>query len=224
LDEQKLKDMSCSLNQRARELILHGDREAALQVVEESLAGKKGFHDFAVKWANLLLAYIGDKLGDDAVLEVHEQFAQVFRPPVIKQWEAAGADPDAFPLEEFIEQRTSMWHGHDNEFTWEEDEDKYILTLTPCESGGRLNEWLDGNRAARMKGKEPYAYNQEGFSYYCLHCPTMWELGWIKQYGYPLIIFFPPQETGEPCVQHFYKHPRLIPDEYYQRLGIERRI
>lgn len=209
---------------RLKLAIRSGDTVEALHLLQETVDAKKGFHDFMVKWANMLLRRIGDLGGDEAVFDAHREMAQAFRPPVVANWEAAGAERGKFPMEEFIRQRCIMWQlTHDNELEIEEDEEKFTLTLKPCESGGRLMMWFDGNNPSRTKEKHQITYFREGFQYYCAHCGSMWEFGWYEQHGWPLIIYSPPEKPGEPCVQTLYKDPRNIPDQYYERTGLIRK-
>ena len=225
MEKQELEKLSVCHEVLLKEAIesrnVHKIAEAALAV----LAGKKGFHDFAVRWVNMLLKRIGTQQGDEGVHEAHREFARTFVPEVVRKWEEryqrGEVTPADFPLEDFIRQRAEMWDlTHDNRFVLEEDEEKFTLTLTPCESGGRL-QVERGAELGRCREAHSWTYGRAGFSYYCLHCPTMWEFGWYEKYGYPLIVLFPPQKPGDPCVQHFYKRPELIPASYWQRVGLK---
>lgn len=72
---------------------------------------------------------------------------------------------------------------------------------------------------------DPRAYNKEGFQCYCLNCTTMWEFGWYKWFGWPLFIMDVPTIGSDgKCVMVMYKDPKDIPDSYYEKRGLERKI
>ena len=68
-----------------------------------------------------------------------------------------------------------------------------------------------------------WSYGREGFPLYCTHCAFMNELLPIKWYGLPLYPSKPPQDFDhDPCLWYWYKRAEDIPDEYWQRYGLER--
>jgi hypothetical protein len=143
---------------------------------------------------------------------------------VITNWEKAFKEGTAtledFPIEDWIRQRALMWNlTHDNKFDLEEDEEKFTLRLKYCQSGAMMQFHFP---AEVTRNHEPYAWTgmRENFSHYCSHCTVMWEHGWFEEYGYPLILFSPPESHGAPCTQYFYKKPQQIPQAELAKRGL----
>jgi hypothetical protein len=204
VERQELSLLATRHIDRLRQAIAAGEQDEALRLLDTVIEGKKGYHDFAVRWTAMLLQRLSDLGGPEAVREAHEEFANTFVPEVVARWrERRKVDPGApFPLEEFIRQRSIMWDlSHDNVFSWEEDDEKFVLRLEPCESGGRL---LFEERYAKSKAEYPWTNGKE-FGFYCQHCLVMWENQPKELEGGPRILFSPPRRPGEACVQHFYK-------------------
>jgi hypothetical protein len=76
MDPNELAALQLNRKEALKEAIEAGDKERALQYYEEFAQGKTGFHDFVVRWASMLLGYISEKMGDEAVHEVHQRFAR----------------------------------------------------------------------------------------------------------------------------------------------------
>ncbi|MEW6049094.1 MAG: hypothetical protein AB1609_21925, partial [Bacillota bacterium] len=75
MDKQELAQLCVRRVDRMAEAARKGEVEEALRWAREVLEGKKTFHDFAVRWVNLLLGRLRDALGDGGVREAHEEFA-----------------------------------------------------------------------------------------------------------------------------------------------------
>jgi len=59
-------------------------------------------------------------------------------------------------------------------------------------------------------------------AYYCTHCATSLEIMTIEQLGYPAWVI--KHEPDGMCVQRIYKDPEGVPEEYYKRVGMEKRL
>ena len=199
------------------EAIKAGDTEKALELHKLNVMKKKGWHDFSVRWVNL--KNFKKYAPDEAIFECMEDYAQWCYPPCLHDWmkkfKAGEATFDDFPAEEFLENRATLWQAlHDNgDQIWEEDEEKITFTLQHCNSGGFL------------VSDSYYKVIWQGFQCYCLNCTTMWEFGWYKWFGWPLFIMDVPKIGSDgKCVMVMYKDPKDIPDSYYERTGLERKI
>ena len=98
----------------------------------------------------------------------------------------------------------------------EEDDEKFTFTLK-CDTGGSINLWP---RHGRTKKAHPWSWGQKGVSYYCAHCPIVWEIMCIEKGGRP-VWQCNPQPDGR-CIQYLYKEWEKIPAEAYQRVGLKR--
>lgn len=215
---------------KLEEAIKAGDMEKALELHKLNVEKKTGFHHFAVRWVNQTLRNFKKWAPDEAIFECMEDYALWCYPPCLQDWmakyKAGEATYKDFPIEDFLENRAVLWAAlHDNDDQiWEEDEEKITFTLKRCNSGGWLvTECQDTIQT--LDKAECRCYNKEGFQCYCLNCTTMWEFGWYKWFGWPLFIMdVPMQGSDGKCVMVMYKDPKDIPDSYYERTGLERKI
>ena len=207
-----------------------GDMEKALELHKLNVEKKTGFHHFAVRWVNQTLRNFKKWAPDEAIFECMEDYALWCYPPCLQDWmekyKAGQATYKDFPMEDFLENRAVLWSAlHDNgDQIWEEDEEKITFTLPRCNSGGWLvTECPD--KVQTLDKPDPRAYNKEGFQCYCLNCTTMWEFGWYIWFGWPLFIMDVPTIGSDgKCVMVMYKDPKDIPDSYYEKRGLERKI
>lgn len=212
------------------EALAAGDLEKARALHQQNIINKTNFHDFAVRWVNQTLNNFKKHADDEAMYACMKDYARTFYPPVIKEWVAAFERGEGswqtFPLEAFIENRANLWQAvHDNaDGIWEEDEEKITFILERCNSGGWLTTECS-DPICTVDKAHTWCYNREGFQCYCLNCTTMWEFGWYEWFGWPLFIMDVPPVGGDGrCVMVLYKDPRDIPDAYYARSGLKRRI
>jgi hypothetical protein len=178
-----------------------------------------------VKVIDTLLGLLIEKNGEEIVPEVFRR--SPYSSPLVEAWEAQVRDGRAdwrdFPLEDFIHQRLDVFrHNHDAALGFYEDGEKYVLTLEHCKTGGAMIDAF-GDKLSSNREPHQWTLGRRGMFAYCVSCPLRWEVDWLREHGYPLIIFDPPRKPGEPCTQTLYKDPRDIPDEYFDRMGVKRR-
>ena len=131
----------------------------------------------------------------------------------------------------WVETIVDIWRQHSMYpgMTLEEDDEKFIFTLNPCGSGGRLinmgaYEGPFGYRKLKKAG--PHTWGETDLPIYCAHCPMVHEIfplaegGEGSQFWVHASPF--PKKPGDPCVHHIYKDPKKIPDRYYDRIGMTR--
>lgn len=110
--------------------------------------------------------------------------------------------------------------------------DRIGFRFTPCGSGGRsvAAEITEGQPRAGVPFNfavttEPHdwAWNTVGICSYCVHCCQLNELMPIDRLGYPTRVIDPPIWTGgaspTQCTWWVYRHPSLVPDAVYERVG-----
>jgi len=212
------------------DMIKELDKPEMLELFKEFSKDKKGFHDFMQGFANILMGRLVTHGGDEVVWEAMKEYARFGYPPFIREfidkYEKGEAKPEDFPFDEFIKNRAIIWEkNHDNVQIWEEDGDVVKLSLSPCESGGQIVRETAPEKIAVTKEPHWWCYNKKGFQVYCLNCTTMWEFGWYEWFGWPLIIFDVPEIGSDgTCVYTIYKDPKKIPDSYYKKRGIKRKV
>lgn len=167
-----------------------------------------------VKWTDLLLTYLADKLGDEAVHETSQMFYERFIRPV-REVAAVNMTP-----EERVRMRARGWavgHCMTKNFEIEEDDQKFTFKI-PCNTGCVLRAT---GRFGKTKGAYPWTRGESGFPLYCSMTATG-ELDTVKQLGAPLWIGAPQKSSDEGCVLYIVKDPKHIPEEYYRKLGLKK--
>jgi hypothetical protein len=106
-----------------------------------------------------------------------------------------------------------------------EEPDRYRLIFDACGSGGAmrrkaatspmpgLENYPDASAATwGLAGKVPA---------FCAHCAQN-EIEMIRRYGYPAwVVNFDP-DPMKPCGWTVYKNPDLIPEQYFDRVGMKK--
>jgi hypothetical protein len=119
------------------------------------------------------------------------------------------------PLET-LQLECEFQRSHFGEFTVVEEPDRYVITMDPCGSGGRLRRTKD---VGVTKKAHPWTWSKSGVPYYCVHCCIMWEILAIELQGYPIKIHIPSDRSEGPCLRLICKRPELTPEEYFTRVG-----
>lgn len=96
-----------------------------------------------------------------------------------------------------------------------------MMRCDPCGSGGRLRRTKN---IGITKKAYPWSWGKSGIPYYCTHCCLAWEIIPTELWGYPIRINLVTDRPEDPCVHLFYKKPELIPEEYFDRLGMTKKI
>ena len=81
----------------------------------------------------------------------------------------------------------------------EEDDEKIVMQMRPCGSGGRLvleGKYEGPDAMYTVKGPQLLTYGRENFPVYCAHEPLM-ELQDIKAHGAPFVVIEPAHEIGK---------------------------
>jgi hypothetical protein len=113
-----------------------------------------------------------------------------------------------------------------------EEPDRIGFRFAPCGSGGRmLASGVTGGSPrsgapynfAVTTGPHDWAWNTVGICSYCVHCCQLNEVMPIDRLGYPTRVIdaptWPAEDADPACTWWIYRHPSLVPDEIYARVG-----
>ncbi len=230
--KQELEEFSKDFMGLAMEALERGDIEQAKHWVRRQDETKDALHDLYLHWVAGLLSHIYDRFGEDAAVAAVKETAchgqSGFSLPILKTREKLIAERGLRGYVEWIVdlcRQHSMYPG----FAVEEDDEKVILTLRPCGSGGRLIDMgaYEGPLGyRRLKKAGPHTWGEADLPIYCSHCPWVHEItplfygGEGSQFWVHAAPF--PKQPGDPCAWHIYKEPARIPDKYYERIGMTR--
>jgi len=209
--ERELEELKVSIFDKIRRAVTDGDKDKALALLGELEANSHDLRGIYLTWVDLLLSYIADKLGEDALYETMRLYDQRAVRPALQG--AFGKDIGA---EDRLRRRTyvmtSLYGINFDEI--QEDEEKFTLQFR-CPSGGVVRR---REQYGKTKEAHPWSWGEKDMAYYCTHCATSLEIMTIELLGHPAWVI-----THEPdgvCVQRIYKDPEAVPEEYYKRVGM----
>lgn len=112
------------------------------------------------------------------------------------------------------------------------EDDRVGFRFAPCGSGGRsvaagITEGSPRAGApydfAVTTARHDWAWNTVGICSYCVHCCQLNEVMPIDRLGYPTRVIEPPVwpviSDNPACTWWVYRHPSLVPDSVYERVG-----
>jgi len=221
--EEELLEFSKDNMDLALEAIEAGDLEKARYWCRRESETKNIIHDLYMHWVAALLSYIHEKQGEEAAVEVisRELAPRACNEEFLAEKKRAIEEKG---LREWVNWCIGMARQHASfpGLTVEEDDEKIIITLNPCGSGGRLLE----SGYSNLTKAGPYTWGESDIPIYCSHCPWAHEILPIKLVGQGSQLWVHaspfPKKPGDPCIHYIYKNPKDIPEKYYKRLGMKK--
>ena len=218
--QAEIAEMEKRTVDRLVEAIEAGDVQKATTVARRMYNEFLSMHDLYRDWTTALLTFIGRRFGDDVLTEaMTESVGQWWLPNLEK-----------FPQgPQALKQRVKMFvaglRGHLQPLHIEEDDEKVVIQLRPCGSGGRLvleGKYEGAKGFLKVAKPQRLNYGRPDFPVYCAHEAPM-ELVDIQKNGSPFVVVEPAKELGkEPCSFIIYKDAAKVPEKYYERLGLKK--
>lgn len=223
----ELREMSRPTMERAIEALDAGDVETARRLCEEMKHEWRFLHDLMTESMLGLVSFVQERFGEDEIAAAWEHALK-------RGWKKDTGKILERDRRKIVEALAATWRAHSTSgvgpnpgaFTVEEDDEKFTFRMNPCGSGQRL--WRNGaytgpDGFGLTKDAHDWSYGRKDFPLYCTHCTFMNESLPIKWYGLPLYPSEPPTDYDrDPCTWYWYKDPADIPDEYWERYGLER--
>lgn len=218
MEKEELKELSMSNLDKLLGALEENNIEEAKKCAQTMGKEAKHAHDLMVNFVYTLLTYIGRNYGDDEFIKAlrfrHSNQAQVAE-------RMLGMSP-----EDAVRFKTMIHRAHHSNMTLTEEEDRFVLKLDPCNTGGRmLREGLDKPpvNLGKVKTGIPESWNRPDVSYYCAHCGLHSIIGVEKGAPHPTWIYRCPENPQDPCYQYCYKKTEDVPEEYFEELGLRKR-
>jgi hypothetical protein len=178
-------------------------------------------HNLLISWIAAIYSSVLEEYGDEALYKINHKSCSFWLKTLLKQYSEA-------PLRRKVEMLASGLKGHLVPLRLDEDNEKFTITMLPCGSGGMLA--LQGEYKSQklplVQKAQPQTFSKENFPVYCTHC-ALQEIISIEMLGHPVFITDCPEGRAvgkEYCRIYIYKKPQNIPDEFYKRLGKEKRL
>lgn len=218
--DEQLAEMAKSTIDKAFEAIDAGESERAKEQIQLMYDQFAHLHDGFMVWITGLLTWIYERHGTEGAYDA-ERFAHAAEAKLVF------LPPERTDFKYTVERMATGLHGHVHQnMTLEEDDEKVILTNTPCGSGGRLIQmggYTPEVGLAKISEPANITFNTPDYPIYCLHCP-LFNMNAIDETGDFLFLNEPPPVDGSSCRFIFYKDKKDIPEEYYRKLGREKTV
>ncbi len=218
--EAELREMEKRSVDRLTEAIEAGETEKAKQIAKRMYNEFVSMHDLYRDWTTSMLSEIGKRFGDQALEEIMTEGVKAWWLPNLEKM-AKGSPTMAQRIKMFV----AGLRGHLQPMNIVEDEEKVVIQMRPCGSGGRLvleGKYEGPNAFLTVEKPQRMTYNRANFPVYCAHEPPM-ELVDIEKNGAPFVVVEPAAVLGkEHCSFIIYKDKSKVPEKYYERLGLKK--
>ncbi|MDR3364052.1 MAG: hypothetical protein LBS91_03780 [Clostridiales Family XIII bacterium] len=215
--DEQLAEMAKRTIDKAFDAIDAGEPQKAKELVQLMYDQFVHLHDGYMVWIAGLLTWIYERHGAEGAFDAE-------REAHAKEAKLVFAPPEKTDFQFIVEKMSAELQGHVHQhMALAEDDEKVVLTNTPCGSGGRLIQMGGYDPEvglARIAEPSDLTFNTPDYPIYCLHCP-LFNRNAIDDMGDFLFINNPPGD-GSSCQFIFYKDKKDIPEEYYKRLGREK--
>lgn len=196
--------------QQARDRLEAGDADIA-PLLQGQRKDWMPWHDFGVVWLAHFYA-VALEIGGPDYLD--EMLAQTYEPAFVAGLPRYAALDDAGLVREIA----LTWNYHCADFRVHEEDDRFVFTLDPCGSGGRLfrgQMWRDLYRYGRplsptVDGPHPIVFMRRDAPSYCSHCAASNRTQLSRAADRTVPLFFvidgtAQQRPGMPCRTYVYK-------------------
>ncbi len=211
-EKSGLPGLTAPNSTRSCEAIKEGKLDQAIELVEHMAKESAYTEGLLVKMLDIVLSYLAEEAGEEAVARALRRRTEFTLPGLLAEIKTP---------EDSLVRVTTFHRGHGSTMSIKEDNEKYIFTLDPCGTMGRL--WRSGPVGTTKKAY-PWSWNRTGVPYYCAHCCLQSEIMPVEARGYPIGIHESPRSPQDPCIRYFYKKPELIPEKYFTRIGMRKTI
>jgi len=195
-----------------------GDFEKTKRRAEQLHTRAVNIHDTYRDWVTGLLSFIGRQYGDEVLRQALEES---MTPIVLSTQEVLEKETDIRKRVRFF---VRFMHSHWQPLDIIEDDEKFILKMLPCGSGGRMiqeGKYGPPLNYLKVKKAQPITYWKEDFPVYCCHGP-IWNSIPLAHGRKPMFLEICSEKPGEePCEFWLFKDPEAIPPEAYKKAGIE---
>jgi hypothetical protein len=217
--DEELKELATSTMEKIRAAVEKGDKEETLDFVNQLYNEFTGLHDGYMCWISGLLTHIYNTYGGSDAVEAAEREAHIIESRIASAFKPVNKKD----VRSVFLSLLSGVRGHVHQpMNITEDDDKLVIAVDPCGSGGRLlaiDAYSPQKGLIRIKEPHNITWQMGDFPIYCVHCPIMGALSFERNGDFSFVKTFAETETGSRCEYVFYKDPAQIPEEYYTRIG-----
>ncbi len=219
LSDDEIERMSTALWEQARAAIAAGDTEQGLVLLDRAVAQWRSLQEYSINWITVLLSFIADELGEEAVERALRRTGDDF----VRPRRDTGTEWGSLPASARAKVIARAMVANFGAVEVDEDDEKIILSFR-CGSGGRLIDdgRYEGDGAyTTLHERRGRTFMRDELPVYCAHCSVNNEIQPVEWGDAPTSVEYPPERPGEPCIHHVYKDVTRMPDVVFERIGKE---
>ncbi len=217
LSDDEIRRMTTPLWEQAKAALAEGHAEKAADLLDRAVAQWRSLQDYSINWITVLLSFIGEELGEEAVERALRRTGDEF----VRPRRNTGTDWGSLPASARAKVIARAMVSNFGAVEVSEDEEKIVLAFE-CGSGGRLIDEgrYEGDHAyLTLHERAGRTFMRDELPVYCAHCSVNNEIQPVEWGSAPTSIEHPPERKGERCVHHVYKDVTAMPPEVYERIG-----
>ncbi len=158
LSNDEIAEMEKLTVDRLVEAIDRGDREGAKKLARRMYNEFLSMHDLYRNWTSATLSFVGRRFGDKALEEAMDEG--------VKAWWGPSLDKMPQDVRARVKMFAAGLRGHLQPLHIEEDDEKVVIQMRPCGSGGRLvleGKYEGPDALLTVKGKQFLTYGRDSF-------------------------------------------------------------
>lgn len=218
--DAELREMEKLTLDRLTDAIDAGDADKAKKIAKRMYNEFLAMHDLYRNWVTSTLSEVARRHGDEELEHIMNEGVRAWWMPALN-----GMPKGTGQLRGKIKMFAAGLQGHLQPLEISEDDDKVVIKMKPCGSGGRLvqeGKYEGPDAFHKIAKAQPLTYGRPDYPVYCAHEYSMEKVD-IEANGAPFVVVEPAAELGRDyCSMVIYKDPDKIPAKYYERLGLKK--
>ncbi len=218
--DEELQEMGRLTVDKLTAAIDAGDAEKAKKLAKRMYNEFLSMHDLYRNWITATLSEVGKRYGDQALDDIMCEGVRAWWKPILQ---SLPKDKAALPAK--IKMFAAGLQGHLQPMDITEDDEKFVIKMKPCGSGGRLiieGKYEGADAMLKIAKPQPLTYGRPDYPVYCAHEYAMEKID-IEENGRPFVVVEPAAKLGKDyCSLIVYKDPDKVPLKYYERIGMKK--
>src|ERR1700689_782659 len=168
LSTEDIAEMEKLTVDRLTEAIDAGNLEGAKKLARRMYNEFLSMHDLYRNWTAATLSFVGRRFGDKGLEEAMDEG--------VKAWWVPSLDKMPQGVRARVKMFAAGLRAHLQPLHIEEDDEKVVIQMRPCGSGGRLvleGKYEGPDALLTIEGKQFLTYGRDSFPVYCAHEPMM---------------------------------------------------
>ena len=226
--QDDVEELGAATPEKICEAIDEGRLGDAKKLARYVIGEGKALHDLMCDWVWNLLSEIARRHGESEMYRILRATQETWM--MKRTWRGFLK----LPVKKRVQVTAEIMRAHrsgpkqDGSIEIIEEDDRYVIKMDPCGSGGRMRRGdpVDGTPSRLgppyhfgvTEQAHDWSWGKKNVPHYCVHCAVN-EILPMEWGGHPLWVTGYDEDAGKPCSWNFYKSAEQIPEQYYTRVG-----